>query len=275
MRIPVIVCHGLTTATRYPLYPESPLSTDRMEGYLKTIFEYGFNTISYANLEKWKQGHSGLPTKPILLDFDHPAKSIHYEIFPIMQRFGFIGTLFINTEPMEEMYYKPIPEFKKRIVMTWEEIRELIDAGWGIGAHTHSHPNLSELSTKDPSGSLTEHEMVKCDLMLNSKLGVTPLDFAFTGNSWSTIAETAAKKRYRFARLWITGELYEADGHLLRYAELVKMPGKDEPDGGPPIEARYITAKTDPYRIPSMELQKLIYDYNKFRSYLEEAVLSS
>ena len=64
---------------------------------------------------------------------------------PPLQEFGFRGNLFINTGPMEELYSGPMPDFEAREWMTWDEIRELMDTGWHIGSHTHSHPNLSEL----------------------------------------------------------------------------------------------------------------------------------
>ena len=60
----------------------------------------------------------------------------------------------------------------------------------------------------------------------------------------------------------------------MRYAELVKVDGPDEVDGGPPVAARYITATSDPYRLPSMEFQYLIHDPNDFRTYLEGALSS-
>jgi hypothetical protein len=49
------------------------------------------------------------------------------------------------------------------------------------------------------------------------------------------------------------------------------VPGPDEADGGPPKAARYITRETDPYRLPSMDLDHLIQDPEAFRRYLEEA----
>ena len=58
----------------------------------------------------------------------------------------------------------------------------------------------------------------------------------------------------------------------MRYADLVGVPGDDEPDGGPPMAARYITEDCDPYRLPSMELQYLIHDPADFRRYLEYAL---
>jgi hypothetical protein len=83
------------------------------------------------------------------------------------------------------------------------------------------------------------------------------------------VAEREVKQRYRFGRLWIVGSEYEADGRTIRYADLVGVPGEDEEDGGPPHAARYITRETDPYRLPSMELQRLLHAPGAFRRYLE------
>ena len=30
----------------------------------------------------------------------------------------------------------------------WEEIEELMAAGWHIGSHTHTHPNLSDIASR-------------------------------------------------------------------------------------------------------------------------------
>ena len=80
------------------------------------------------------------------------------------------------------------------------------------------------------------------------------------------------KRRYRFGRLWIVGNVYQVDGRPQRYADLVGVPGPDEADGGPPRAARYVTREGDPYRLPSMDLQYLIYDLDAFRRYLTEAL---
>jgi hypothetical protein len=114
-------------------------------------------------------------------------------------------------------------------------------------------------------------ELDRCNEIIEENLGVTPRDFAYTGTSWSTLAELEVKKRYRFARLWIVGAHYMADGKRIRYADLVGIPGADEDDGGPPFEARYITRQSDPYRLPSMDLQALINSPEAFRAYLEGA----
>ena len=114
------------------------------------------------------------------------------------------------------------------------------------------------------------------DTLLEEHLGLRPQYFAFTGNStgvtWSTVADIEAKKRYKLGRLWITGDKCEIDGKVGRYADFVGATGPDEADGGPPHAVRYITRQTPLFRLPSMELERLIYEPAAFRQYLSLAL---
>lgn len=159
-----------------------------------------------------------------------------------------------------------------RYCMEWHEISDLLKAGWHIGAHMHRHCNLDYLAKKDPSGGLIREELEKCDDLIYSHLGIVPKDFAYTGTTWSRIAENEVRKRYRFGRLWIVGTHYKTDEGEIRYADLVGILGDDEVDGGPPYAARYITEDSDPYRLPSMDLEYLIFEFDAFRRYLQGAL---
>ena len=266
MRIPITMCHGVNP-NRQP-----PLDAEHLEGYFRIASDLGFTSISYDDLVSWRNGEETLPDRPIMFDFDHPSKSIRHVIQPLMGRYGYKGNLFVNTGWMEELYSAAIPNFESRKCMIWEELQELMAAGWHIGAHTHTHPNLSDLGSQDPSGALIREELEKNDKILEEHLGIIPTDFAFTGTTWSRVAENEVKKRYRFGRLWIIGTHYEADGGQVRYAEIVGVPGPDEDDGGPPFAARYITEETHDYRLPSMEFEHLTFEHDAFERYPKGAL---
>ena len=266
MRIPITMCHGITSGG------EQPLTVAHFDCLMKIASELGFESIDYDDLAAWREGAAELPEHPIMIDFDHPVKSMRYGIREVLDRYGFSGNLFINTGPVDEMYANGLPPDPEREFLTWDEASELIDAGWHIGSHTVTHPNLSELSLEDPSGDKLRAELEQCDATLKEHLGITSRDFAFTGTSWSSVAEKIVMDRYRFGRLWIVGPEYQVDGKTTRYADLVGVPGDDEPDGGPPQAARYITRDSNPYRLPSMELQRLVYQPDAFRAYLEGAL---
>ena len=260
------MCHGVDTEKR----PQMPLTTETFDALVSIASEMGFESIDYNRLDDWRTGRADLPPRPIMFDFDHPVRSMRYEIHDVLSRYGYAGNLFINTAPMVRSDDALRAKFGP--CMTWNEIGELMDARWHIGAHTVNHPNLSQLSLTDPDGSRLRGELAECDATIQRHLGVTPRDFAFTGTSFSSTARNEVAKRYRFGRLWIVGSIYQVDGRKIRYADLVGVPGDDEEDGGPPTAARYITRQSDPYLLPSMEFQALIYETTAFRRYLEGAL---
>ena len=258
--------HGLNSES------ENPVDQAHFDGLIRIARELGFESINYDDLMAWMDKQAPLPEHAIMFDFDHPTKSMRYGVNDVLRNYGYKGNLFVNTSPLEKMYSKPLPPDNERKYMTWEEMGELLKAGWHFGAHTHTHPNLSELSTRDLSGEKLRRELETCDAMMKEHLGITPRDFAFTGTSWSSAAEKLVMKRYRCGRLWIVGNMYQVDGQKMRYAELVGIEGADESDGGPPKAARYIEENSPRYRLPSMEIQGLIHDPEAFRHYLKGAL---
>ena len=271
MKIPITMCHGIRPSGT-GLTPH-PLAAEHLDRLMKIAAEMGFTSIDYDELHAWREGSATLPEHPIMIDFDHPVRSMRYEVFDILNRYGFKGNLFIYTSPYDETYDRPFFLPRTAEHMTWKEIEELRLEGWHIGAHTISHPNFSELSLEDPTGEILRTELDRCNQVIQDNLGFTPKDFAFTGTSWSSMAEQEVMKRYRFGRLWIVGSEYQVDGKPMRYAELVGATEPDEIDGGPPHSTRYVTKETNPYRLPSMELQALINHPDAFRKYLEGALV--
>ena len=268
MRIPITMSHGTDQIPGRC----NPLTREHFAQLVAIAHELGFRSISYDDLAAWLWQGASLPDRPIMFDFDHPMKSMRHEVFPVLSSYGYTANLFINTGLMDDMYETGVPDFAEREILLWEEAGELAEAGWQIGAHTVTHPNLSELSRADPSGAMLRTELAQCDETIERNLGITPQDFAFTGTSWSSSAEREVKARYRFGRLWIVGAEYQVDGRTTRYADLVGVPGSDESDGGPPHAARYATRDSDPYRLPSMEINALIFTPEAFRRYLEGAL---
>ena len=209
MRIPITMCHGIRPASTATV--PHPLPAEHFDRLMKIAADMGFKSINYDDLAAWREGSATLPERPIMIDFDHSVTSMRHGVLDILDRYGFKGNLFIYTSPYDETYDRPLALSPAPEHMTWEEIRELRDAGWHMGAHIITHPNLSELSLEDPSGEILRTELDRCNQVIQENLGFTPKDFAFTGTSWSSSAEQELMKRYRFGRLWIIGSGYQAD----------------------------------------------------------------
>jgi peptidoglycan/xylan/chitin deacetylase (PgdA/CDA1 family) len=86
--------------------------------------------------------------------FDDAYRSIGEHAAPLLSRLGLPGTLFVPTQwvgsekPMSWSgidRYVGGPHETELLPLSWEEIAALSDAGWEIGSHTRSHPDLTTL----------------------------------------------------------------------------------------------------------------------------------
>ncbi|WP_164935232.1 polysaccharide deacetylase family protein [Bradyrhizobium zhanjiangense] len=263
--------HGIAKVPRSTDNGFRSLSAVEFDALYRIARELDCETIGYDELEKWLKGTGSLPRRPFMIDFDHPTITMRHEVSDIMQRYGFRPTLFINTAGIEAQARRPLLKIEERQFMTWDEVGDLLKAGWRIGAHTVNHPNLSDLSVQDPTGAKIVEELDQNDETIERRPGLKPRDFAYTGTSFSTQAEREVRKRYRFGRLWIINSQYNMDGKPARMADVMGVAGADEADGGPPKTSRYITRNSNRYRLPSMDTNYLIHDQGPFRRYLEEA----
>ena len=85
MRIPITMCHGIREDH------EKPLTAEHLDLLVAIASEMGFQSISYDDLAAWRAGSVSLPKRPVMFDFDHPVKSMRYEIHEVLSRYGYTG----------------------------------------------------------------------------------------------------------------------------------------------------------------------------------------
>ncbi|MGI8631543.1 MAG: polysaccharide deacetylase family protein [Solirubrobacterales bacterium] len=69
---------------------------------------------------------------------------------PVLAEFGVVGTTFCVSGWLGQ----PHPDVDGARIMTADEVRTLRDAGWEIGAHTRTHPDLPTLTRDQARGEL-------------------------------------------------------------------------------------------------------------------------
>jgi peptidoglycan/xylan/chitin deacetylase (PgdA/CDA1 family) len=77
--------------------------------------------------------------------------------------------------------------------LSWEEIGDLLDAGWEIGSHTRTHPHLTELDADDLRDEL---EGSRDDLRFRLGFDVGSIAYPY-GDTDERVAEAAAAIGYR------------------------------------------------------------------------------
>ena len=127
----------------------------------------------------------------MVLTFDDGWKTQYSDAFPVLQQLHLTATFFIFSQPIG----------RDRGYMTWPEIKELQAAGMTIGAHSRTHPKLTDASvslTDEVSGS-------RQDLQRN--LGTAPDLFAYPyGARDDRTAAAVRAAGFRGARALAGGE---------------------------------------------------------------------
>jgi peptidoglycan/xylan/chitin deacetylase (PgdA/CDA1 family) len=109
--------------------------------------------------------------KTVAITFDDAYRSVLRLAVPLLERYGFPGTVFVPTafaakpEPMAWPgidHWRDGPYEDELVPMVWEELRALTEAGWEIGSHTRVHPRLTELDDEMLSEEL-ERSRADCE----------------------------------------------------------------------------------------------------------------
>jgi peptidoglycan/xylan/chitin deacetylase (PgdA/CDA1 family) len=142
----LILCyHGLSDS--WPA--TSAIPADRLEEQLCYLLERGYRGTTFT------QAVLSAPRgKTVAVTFDDAFRSIGEQAAPVLARLGLPGTLFVPTRWVGRRApiafkgfdrYVGGPHETELLPMSWAEIAALADAGWEIGSHSRSHPDLTIL----------------------------------------------------------------------------------------------------------------------------------
>ena len=99
-----------------------------------------------ALLNAYAQGEKPAGMK-IVITFDDGYRDNYLNAFSILKEYGLPATIFLTTAMIstnkKRPRYQPMPDPD---MLTWEEVKHMAQSGISFGAHTDSHPHLSQLS---------------------------------------------------------------------------------------------------------------------------------
>jgi peptidoglycan/xylan/chitin deacetylase (PgdA/CDA1 family) len=133
--------------------------------------DQGFTPVDTAALAaRWRSGGS-LPERPVLITFDDGYEGVHRHGLPVLAKHGFAATLFVSTGWIKGAYDTG---GGLDAMLSWAQVRELAAEQVEIGGHSHTHPQLDQLSE-----DALRFEVLRCKEIIADELGSRPASFAY------------------------------------------------------------------------------------------------
>jgi peptidoglycan/xylan/chitin deacetylase (PgdA/CDA1 family) len=198
---------------------------------LRLLLEAGFEIVTVGEFAE-RSGRDGPPPGIVALSFDDGMDDNHSVVLPLLREHGLRATVYVTTGLIGKPNPWMAPESGARM-MTVNQLRELVAAGFEIGAHTVSHPDLSRLGFDE-----CLREMGESRDELERTLGIEVRTFAYPSCHYCPAAVEAVRaagftaavtcqglgswKRYELRRSLMSGK----DGTA---SFVVKLTGLYEP----------------------------------------------
>ena len=126
----------------------------QFENQIKYLFQNGYKSLSLEDAFLLETHFleckaSALPLeKRVVITFDDGYESVYKFAFPILQKYGFVASVFIITGYVGKFNDWDVTWGKRFRHLSWEQIEELAKHGFSFGSHTVSHPDLTKLDKK-------------------------------------------------------------------------------------------------------------------------------
>lgn len=205
-------------------------------------------TVSAA-AELLRTGAPG-PERPLAITFDDGYLSVWTHAFPTLERLGFTATVFLNTGGADE---EGLPPMEGRERLRWAQVRRMHEAGFEIGAHSVTHPDLTRLA-----GPELEREMRGSREAIEAFCGARVDSFAYPYGFHSASVRAVARRHFTCA---CSSDLARArsasDPHALERIEMhyFRRPALFKLLDSPLLDA-YLRMRRGPRRLRQRFLRK-------------------
>lgn len=137
--IPILTYHSIDSSG-------SPISMDENQftRQMEWLYEHDYRTVSLNSfLERVGNGTVSSGKKNVVLTFDDGFENNYTVAFPVLKKFGFKATFFLSTAFLGTNSHWLEPPLDRMSMLSWEQVKEMSQAGMDFGAHTVHHTDLT------------------------------------------------------------------------------------------------------------------------------------
>jgi len=152
------------------------VAVDQFLRQMKMLREWGYTGICLGNFLDACEGKTELPDKPVVIIFDDGFRSILDYAAPALYETGFGATVFVVADYCGKKNDWPgqPPEAPRLPLLSWDDLKTLLNSGFEIGAHTLTHPALTRISVEE-----AKNEIVNSKHVIEERLGTPVRTFAY------------------------------------------------------------------------------------------------
>ena len=213
-RVPVLVYHHVYHDDAPELQQSAResgagvLAESQFLRQMQYVKDAGWQVVSTTQMVEWLTADAALPDRALVLHFDNGWLDTLTVSLPILHRLGMVATCFPITDGVEAASQgeaATVRTLTEGVVenpfMTWDQVGQLYDSGWEIGAHTATHCKLVDRhAASGDEGVLWEVQA--SNARFQERLGFLPNHFAYPSGSRNERTDALLAKYYRSLRLW-------------------------------------------------------------------------
>ncbi|MEG8278651.1 polysaccharide deacetylase family protein [Streptomyces sp. AHA2] len=220
-RVPILMYHAVATDPNEATRALS-VTPKAFAEQMAVLADRGRTPLTTAGLAAcWRSGRP-LPDRPVLVTFDDGYEGVHRHALPALAEHGFPATLFVTTGWLRGPYDTG---GGLDTMLDWDQVRALASAGVEIGGHSHSHPQLDQVSE-----ATLRFELIHCKEIISDQLGSVPASFAYPyGYSDRRVRQAVRETGYAQALAVGNGLAHRAQGpYALRRVTVRRDTGIDQ-----------------------------------------------
>jgi peptidoglycan/xylan/chitin deacetylase (PgdA/CDA1 family) len=183
----ILMYHAIAADTQRPT--RFRVTERAFERQMQKVAKRGC-ALPLDDLVALRHAHRLPPPGAVVITFDDGFAEIRSRAAPVLDKLGVPATFFVVSERVgPNATWAGDGELHGRALVSWEDVQELHELGFEIGAHTRTHPNLRDLTPEQ-----VEAEVAGSRADLAEQLGRPPHAFAYPYGKWSEAAADAARR---------------------------------------------------------------------------------
>jgi peptidoglycan/xylan/chitin deacetylase (PgdA/CDA1 family) len=199
--VPILEYHAIQPPVAGAAFPQLFVPQADFQDQMQWLKDNGYEAVTLDQVEAAWYQQGELPPKPIVASFDDGYLSQYVAAYPELQHLGWKGVINLVAQGSD------LPD---------EDVKKMLDAGWELGSHTITHPDLTTLDATQ-----LKREVAGSRQILKQRFGVPVDNFCYPAGSYDdTVISAVRAAGYVGAESEVPGMASAANPYVLNRIEI-------------------------------------------------------